>query len=68
MQKFKIPKRKMAVNLYGGGRFSFDMSKLVAVGKHEGITAITLINEKDPIQILGSAGEFWYDFNARRKI
>ena len=53
---------------YGGGSFTFPKSKLIATGQHEGTTAITLIDQDEPIKILGSVDEFWSDYHASRSL
>lgn len=58
----------LTVIKYGGGSFTFPKSDLINTELYEGVTAITLIDQDEPIKILGSVDEFWSDYHASRSL
>lgn len=58
--------KMQTVPKWGGGWLRFNKSELITVDKFEGITAIKLTTQKEPIKIRLSADEFWNDFYTSR--
>ena len=58
----------LTVIKYGGGAFTFPKSDVINTELYEGVTAIKLVDQEEPIKILGSADEFWSDYHASRSL
>lgn len=63
-----LTNKTQTVPLWGGGALKFNKSELYWIGEVDGITAIKIASEKDPIKIRLDANEFFNDFYASRSL
>ena len=60
--------KTQTVPLWGGGAKKFNKNELYWVGDVDGVTAIKITSEQEPIKIRLDANEFWDDFYASRSL